>query len=391
MVQSKGTPTFKKRLVLGSIAMIGAVIRVFSRARGGLRPDSVRKILLLELWGVGDVVLSTPALVSLREIFPKASITVLAKPYAADILKNSPCVDEIIPFNFPWTRLHGKYDLRKWEFGRLFRLVADLRRRRFDLALDVRGDARSNLLMLLSGASSRLGYGAFTGDWMLTHEVARDLEARHRVDEWRAVIRYIDPKAQFRPPTLWVKQDEADAALLRSKACLKGGRILLGIHPGASNRFKKWAPDRFERLAGYLASTYGAQIVFFADPDGYGEDLKADGAKTVSGWPLRDVIALISSLDVFICNDGGPMHIAAALGVPTVAVFGPTLSSWFGPYGDAHRVVEKDVCRHKPCWDYCRFDSPECLDAVAFEDVAQTVDGILKSLKKYHDTPSQKY
>ena len=382
MVQSAGTPPFKKRLVLKSIAMIGAVVRIFLRARGGIGSDSVRKILLLELWGVGDVVLSTPALVSLRKIFPRASITVLAKPYAADILKYSPCVDEIIPFNFPWTRLHGKYDLRKWEFGRIFRLVSDLRRRSFDLALDVRGDARSNLLMLLSGASSRVGYGAFKDDWMLTNEVERDHDARHRVDEWRSIIRHIDPNAECLTPTLWVSQDEADAALLRSKAGLKGGRILVGIHPGASNRFKKWAPDRFEKLARYLASTYGAQIVFFADPDGYGGDLKADGAKTVSGWPLRDVVALIRSLDVFICNDGGPMHIAAALGVPTIAVFGPTLSSWFGPYGDAHRVVEKDVCRHKPCWDYCRFDSPECLDAVAFEDVALMADELLKGSKK---------
>ncbi len=382
----RGGSTFsKKRALMKALGLSGRLISPLRARRQA--PAEARNILLMELWGIGDVVLSTPAIIALKKIYPGSRLVYLGKPHAADVLKGCPHVDEFIPFDLPWTRLHGKYNILKWDRRALFRLIRTLRAKRFDLAIDVRGDIRSNLIMRLSGALSRVGYGAFDGDYTLTHEVERSIGIGpcHRVDEWHGIIRYLSPGAELPSPRLWVSDIEAQAALRRAGLKGKGGAIV-GIHPGASNRSKKWGLEKYERLGRYLHEKYGARVVFFPDPDGYGSGLKTPGSITVAGWPLREMMSLIKRCDVFLCNDGGPMHIAAALGVPTAAVFGPTLSSWFRPFGDGNIVVEKDVCEYKPCWDYCRFERPACLEAVSFEDVISKAGELLS---KALDRPAQ--
>lgn len=376
MRQANGA-ALKKKALMKALEVSGRFISPLRQRKAPLK--RARNILLMELWGIGDVVLSTPAITALKNIYPGSRLAYLGKPHAAEVLKNCTHVDEFITFDIPWTRLHGKYNVLKWDCRGLLRLISTLRSRRFDLAVDVRGDIRSNIIMRLSGASARVGYGAFKGDYTLTHEVERLPGPCHRVDEWHGIIRYLGgPDAELPSPCLWVSDIEAQAAF--RKAGLKGkAGLVAGIHPGASNRSKKWGLPKYEMLGRYLHEKHGARVIYFTDPDGYGSGLKTPGSITVANWSLREAAALIRCCGVFFCNDGGPMHIAAALGVPTVAVFGPTLSSWFGPFGGGNIVVEKDVCVHKPCSDYCRFDSPACLEAVSFEDVVSAAEKLLSN------------
>ncbi len=350
-----------------------------------LKKKDVKNILLLELWGIGDVVLATSAIIALKEIFPDARLTVLAKPYAREVLKHCPYIDSVITFNFPWTKLHGKYNLLSWNYREMFFLFNRLRGNFFDLVIDVRNDPRSNLVMFLAGAKQRIGYGGRGGGFLLTHDVpSENNKSLHRVEEWLKLLRYCDEAVNVANPTLWLAKAEVEAAWRNLEAAgvdRYGDGLIMGIHVGASNPSKKWPLDRFQQLGEDLMSKLGVKVIFFTDPDGYGKDIKVDDAVMAESGSLRELMGLIRCCDVFVCNDGGPMHIAAALDVPTVAVFGPTLSFWFGPYGDNHRVVEKDVCRYKPCSDYCRYDQPRCLYEIGIKDVLQPVEELLVSIR----------
>ncbi len=127
-----------------------------------------KKILVLELWGIGDVVLSTGALRQLKKNFQGAEIVLLAKEHAREILFNNWDVDRVITFNFPWTRFKGKYILWAWDWLGLIKLIRQLRRERFDLVIDARGDIRNNFLSFVIGGRKRVGYDWTGGGFFLT-------------------------------------------------------------------------------------------------------------------------------------------------------------------------------------------------------------------------------
>lgn len=372
---SRVKPSFGKKALLMTAGLAGRLLGKGGANGGRPGPGHVGKILVLELWGIGDVVLATTAMAALRRTYPNARLAVLAKPHAAEILRNCPYVDEFIPYEFPWTRLHGKYNPLHWKPAGLLGVFKRLRSEGFDMAIDVRADIRSNLVMLLSGARTRVGYGAFDNDFMLTDIVPSGGSALHRVDEWIRLIRHVGYEAGNPAPELWLAEPELEEARETLEGLGVGrGEFKAGIHVGASNPSKKWPLERFEELAKRLVERFKIRPVFFIDPDGYGSGVGVKGAVVVKGLSLRKLMALIGCCDIFICNDGGPMHIAAALGVPVFAIFGPTVSSWFGPYGEKHTVIAKDVCEFKPCSDYCRFSGPECLYAISLEEAASVIE-----------------
>ncbi|MDP9200792.1 MAG: glycosyltransferase family 9 protein, partial [Gemmatimonadota bacterium] len=152
------------------------------------RNTNLKRILVIEPWNIGDVVLATPMLRALRKRYPGAEISLLAKPHARDLLYSSGLVDEIVVYDLPWTAQKNKYPLAPSAMKGMRKLVHRLRERHFDVTLDSRMDIRSNLLAALTGAPHRIGYDIGGGGWLLTDVLPSERDDFHKIDDWLALL-----------------------------------------------------------------------------------------------------------------------------------------------------------------------------------------------------------
>lgn len=328
---------------------VSLVPRVIWRPR---RDDGkgIRKILVIEMWLIGDVVLVTPLLRGLRARFPDARISLLAKPHAEDLLLHSGLVDEVIPFDFPWTANEGKYRPSRYDRREIASLLRRLRREEFDLTIDCRMDGRSNIVSFATGAPRRIGYDFGGASYLLTHALPASPDDHHKVDDWLALLKPIDDggwgekvRAETltaRPASLLIVTAHEKAEARRRLVALGvlDDDIVVGIHPGASNQRRRWPLDDFAWVAGSLARKSIVPLVF-VDPEGYGEKMPIEPRACFLSTTLRELMATLTHCDVLICNDSGPMHIADALGVPVVGVFTTGNPVWTGPYGENQLTV----------------------------------------------------
>lgn len=367
--------TGKKQAMLAMFdALAGPMSSVFLREnRDGTHP--VRKILVVELWHIGDVVLTTPLLQSLRAMYPDAKITLLAKQHACELLASSDLVDEIVTFDFPWTAMSDKYDPSRYDKVAIRELVRRLKTEEFDLCLDCRMDLRSNVLTRSIGAKRRVGYDFGGGGFLLTDAVAAPSADQHKVDDWMALLEPLRPDAPGRidevpAPTLVVTDTErGDARKLLESYDIGADDLLVAIHPGGSHAAKRWSVDNFTVVGRTLAERHGARLIVFVDPEGSGSDMQLGQNAAFVRTSIREMMALFTQCDLVLCNDSGPMHIAAALGVPVVAVFRTGNPKAYGPRGLNHAVVGKGAP-----WG--------STTDVAVEDVLEAVESTLVARSK---------
>ena len=302
----------------------------------------VRRILVVELWNIGDVVLLLPFLTQLREMFPRASVTLLARPHARILLDGSGLVDEFIDDEEPadnWLSLNPF--LGGWRD--LWRLRRRLRARNFDLAFQCRLHVREHVILAMSGARRRIGYAFGEGDRMLTDALEVGDPHRHKAEDWLRLLRVVGGEVNDAARSLPVSADERDAASLwLARNHVPETDTIVGIHPGASMPEKRWPLERFMEAARVLSSRPGVSVIAFQDPEGYGSELSAIPGVTPARTSLRELVALIGQCDLLVCNDSGPMHIAGGVGTPAVAVFGNGVARWFAPVGNGHELVSGD-------------------------------------------------
>jgi heptosyltransferase-2 len=340
-----------------------------------------KKILLVELWGIGDLVLMSSIVNDLRRKFPTARMSLLSKPEGRELFEESGIFDAFIEFHFPWTTFTRKYRLWNWDWRGLVRTARRLREERFDLALTVRGDFREHILFFLTGIRRRVGYGVKGGGFFLTDHLHCDYRNTHRIDAWTAIANHVGTQVRDPHPSLSVSRDaeERVAKFLRDSA-IGDKDLVVGIHPGAGVKVRRWPLERFATLAEYIRDEYHAKIVVLIEPGGYGEQLPMRGEFARAKVPLKELVALTKRLDMLICNEAGPMHVAVALNIPVVAIFGAGTPVWFGPRGKGHEVVMRERVACRPCADYCRFKDPFCITSVSVNDVQRRVDKTLKEL-----------
>jgi ADP-heptose:LPS heptosyltransferase len=333
--------TRRKKLLLKVFDTVAKPIA--SVAMREKRPaTSIDRILVLELWHMGDVVLCTSILQRLREMYPAARITLLAKEHARELLANSGLVDDIVAFDFPWTAMTAKYAPARYDRAAITSVVRELRARQFDLSLDCRMDLRSNVLTKAIGASRRIGYDFGGGGFLLTDALPAPPADQHKVDDWMGLLSPLVKTGQAvaPDPRLAVTDAErADAARLLASYDVAPEDIILGVHPGGSHEAKRWSPDLFAAAARELSARHGARALVFIDPDGCGSDMQAGHDAIFIRTSIREMMALLTRCRLLLCNDSGPMHIAAALGIPVVAVFQTGSPSAYGPRGLGHTVV----------------------------------------------------
>ena len=347
---------------------------------------SVDRILVVKLSDIGDVLTATPALRALRQSFPTARLEVLLPPHSAPILEDSPLVDKLIIFDkFRYDRLSEA--LRPKNLAAMFRLGLELRRRRYDHLILLHhlttrwGALKFAALALASGARERIGLDNGRG-WFLTEGVEdKGFGYKHEVEYALEVVGRLG--AETPDKRLEITISLTDEGRAREKLCLleEQGRLLVAIHPGTGGHLpaRRWPPARFARVAESLAKRHGAKIVLVGKA---GDDvaeveaqMEAEVLNLAGQTTLKELAAVLKRCALFIGADSGVMHLAAATGVPVVALFGPTNPAAWGPWGTDSVVVRAGLpC--SPC-SYVNFrlskgcPTRECMDAITPEMVLE--------------------
>jgi ADP-heptose:LPS heptosyltransferase len=347
------------------------------------RPGAPRSFLVVEPWGIGDVVLSTALLKALRANFPMARITLLAKAHARELLAESGLVDEIVAFDFPWTAFTGKLQPSRYVAREFQELLSRLRARDFDVSLDARRDIRSNVLTYLAGVRRRIGYDFGGGSHLLTDALPSGTQNEHKISDWLALLGPLGvERREGFTPSLTVTQSEKENARKRlGSARLSTERQIVGVHPGARHPVRRWNADRFATVIDRIVSDRGVQILLFEEKQGDSAEIAPSGPVRRIQSDLRGFMGLVTQCDLLLCSDSGPMHIASALGVPVTALFGPQRSEWYGPRGELDSVVQVNEMACRPCFDACIFATPHCMEGITTDAVAEAVIGQLDRIE----------
>jgi heptosyltransferase-3 len=340
------------------------------------------RILISRLKFIGDIVLTTPLLRSVRESFPGAHIAYLGERAGVSLLEGNPHLNEIIPFDFSRPGVTEQV-----------RVAMLLRRRTFDLALDLFGNPRSALLTFLSGAPVRVGPDRKGRGRLYTIRVRDDGRPKSAVEFHNQYLRAAGIHPTAVKPEIFLSDDEREGGR-RELAALLGVAVhelertpVIGIHPGASWPAKKWFVERFSELALRVRTQLGAFVVLTAGPkDGQTiEGMRAcslQALPVLAAPPLRLLAAVVAACAVYVSNDAGPMHIAAAVGTPTIGLFGPGEEEIWFPYdgADGHIALRKDVPCHPCHLDVCNRPGEgymECMRLLRADEVFVQVERLL--------------
>ena len=307
------------------------------------------KVLVIELWGVGDLALATPFLRAACERF---EVTLLAKPAALELQQRFWPRVRVEPFVMPWTSFRGKYKLWRWPWARLLGLQRKLSAECFDFGVSPRWDPRDHLLLKLLGVKRRLGFPRLGSGIFLTDPLPSPHPSEeHRYELWRVAGKTLGLEL---PP----RQEAGIPAHTRHK--------LVVVHSGAGQPAKIWPLENFRALVRRLREAgYVVQVLCDAAQRDWW--IQSDESCVTTPKSLGELTMLLEQAGAFIGNDSGPGHVAAISGVPTFTFFGPSLPQAFAPIHPMSEWIEGGACPYKPCKDYCRFPSPRCLENTTLE------------------------
>ena len=346
--------------------------------------DFMERIVVRTANWIGDAVMSLPALEALKRLFPGAEISVLVKPHIAPIFEDNPAVSEIV--------IYDSLGAHNGLNGRM-RLAGELRARDFDCAVLFQNAFEAALIAFLAKIPRRVGYARDLRSVFLTDpiEVTAEIKKQHQAQYYLNIIRTFGAVEVDNPlPVIRITgDDEQRASELLSSLALAEGTPIIGASPGASyGPAKRWAPKNFAFVLEEFSKRSGAVPLIFGSKDDveFAEELsKGLGVKhhnLVGKTDLREFMALTRRLELFITNDSGPMHIAAALGTPTLAIFGSTSDVLTGPLGPKVEVVREEIAC-APCFErVCPDGHYECLTSVDPERVLNVALSFVDADKK---------
>jgi len=380
--------------------------------------NNVRRLLIIRLSSIGDVVHAIPISAALAEGFPRLEITWLVEEMSAPIVLDNPYLHEVIVIpRSRWKRARARSPRIWLEFAAFAR---DLRRRDFDVSLDLHGHAKSGLMAFLAGAPHRLGWSNLRdGASLASKALPRREKSFHRVDQFLDVAWHLGaPTEPVRFPIVIPDDAHKEADSLLSRVGIDSRRPYAVLNPATGDLARRWGERPFGRLACRLASEWGIPsvligsskdsaaceaVINYARGDApVGASLPANLAGATG---LKVLAAVIEKCCVHVCGDTGSAHIAAALGRPVVGIYGPTDPEHAGPWGQGANVLSgRDHCSSDCPVRYCSarsanrlpaardladrssgaIDAPEagvamapCLRSISVDDVLSKVGSIL--------------
>lgn len=365
-----------------------------------------KKILIRSTNWIGDAVMTTPAVHTIRENFPKAEITMLAVPWVADIFRLSPDVDQVL--------VYDKKDLYPGRIKGVLRLAKHLRQYRFDATILLQNAFEAAFIAWLAGIPLRAGYKRDGRGLFLTHgvDLTPEIRARHQVHYYQMLLAGLglDPGPdRLRLPlsaelTAWARgyieclkgqgpfsSEEGKALPDRRVSPEVSGTIpVIGFNPGAAyGPAKRWPAEKFGQLADLIAHQHGESgclILVFGtrDDTGAARTIKEFSVRTpchvvdmTAKTTLQQVMALIHCCNVFVTNDSGLMHVAAGLDTPTVAIFGSTDHIATGPFSARAVVIRKEMACSPCLQSECPRNHLDCLEKISSEEIYAEVEKAL--------------
>lgn len=363
----------------------------------------VNKILVISIQGTGDLLLTTPLLHRLKRIFPQAKLSILTYKSREQILSNNPDVDEIIIFDPRYQR-------------NIFKTLAflfKLRQKYFDLSICAYPSGlRSGFISYLTGANLRAGqdFRMFKKYPWLFNVKAEIEEIKHAVEMNLDLLRAlgVDTEDIAKEPILNLSRDDREFAskFLKDNG-VSSSDTVIAIHAGVSKynmKYKSWPKERFAKVADILIGQFQKKVLFIGGKDEVNLVneiaglMKNKALNVVGKYDLMQAAALIQRCNLLICNNSGPMHIAAALKIPTVSIPGPVDSRIHGPWGGNHIVLQSKLdCA--PCYYpfyrdtleetklrnrwigkkfICKTGDYRCFTSISVEDVLEAAKTILK-------------
>jgi lipopolysaccharide heptosyltransferase II len=339
------------------------------KGRQRLDPSQIKKILLIRLRRIGDVIMTTPSITALRMAFPETFISYIVEEPYRELVEGNPSLDKVIVLK------------KKQRIKDFFKLSRQIRKENYDVVLDFHGGPRAFLITLLSGAKLKLGYRIKYKHFIYDIKLPRAAKSGHihSVENHLNLIKALGVNVESIPP-LYIPQagkDEFEKIEKFIKENWLEGKKIITIHISAGNEFRNWGADNIVKLSGLLGQLPGIQIVLI----GASEDKRAEEEileksrirplSLVGKLNLREVRELISRSALFVGPDSGPMHVAASTPTPIVALFGPNLSAYFSPWQAKSLLIEKDFdCR--PCKQRrCIYKDFRCLRSITPEEVYQ--------------------
>ena len=369
-------------------------------------------ILIVKLSAVGDVIHTLPSLAALRRCYPDADISWVVEEAAADLLTGNTDLNRVIVSG-------RKRWIRELRLGRIaaplremLAFFKEIRRRPYDLVIDFHGLLKSAAIVLLSGGRRKLGYDSLQeGSGLFYNEKIPEQMGKHAVDRYLDFVRYLagDPDGRNAaclkgPPVFSIAVGETEqrriAALLdehkeilnvadnRGGGTQAGGRRepqtgkpFIAVNPVALWETKLWEDEKFAELCDHIRQELGIGIILTGSDAGPLErirgQMKTEAVNLGGRTTLRELACLYSQATLLVTTDSGPMHLAAAMGTPVVALFGPTNPARTGPYGPGHRVIRRALscapCLRKRC------DNPRCMTEISVKEVFDELKKVLRT------------
>ncbi|MCK5241783.1 glycosyltransferase family 9 protein, partial [bacterium] len=357
---------------------------------------NIQRILVVKLCCIGDILFTTPLLRALQEAFPRAKITYMVCSWCRELAAADPRVQDVIEFN--------AYDKVTWleKLRRTRRVIQEIKARNIDLALVLHRTPLAGILAAMAGVPVRIGFNWQGGGFAHTHPVPFR-ETKHEIDRHLDCLEPLDihtkdiaPKLQP-PPTA----SAAATAFLNQQGYPEGKAAPLiavfpagGVNPGTRMVTKRWSVQGFQAVCGKLVKNYGARILLIGNQDdvAVGDELVAKQSwseaviRSEGKTSLLLLAALLQKCVLFVGGDSGPLHIADAVGIPTVSIFGPTDPALLAPRGEQHRTIHKSLpCA--PCYNpvtvkrknvtVCQEKHLICMETISSTEVMQAVDELM--------------
>ena len=381
-----GLNVSKRHQIFRTLAHRAVAIRLLTLANaameGANEKQKMKHILIIKPSALGDIVLALPALASLRASLPGAKISWFIRPEYAPLLDGVDGIDEVILFD---RKLLGKWWCNPKAFAALIRLVGRLRRTKFDLVIDLQGLLRTALFAWLTRCKKRFGMDISRefATLFYTHKIAHDAESIHVIDYYQKVVSAAGASIKAYEFNLTPRNEAIDnVESLLTEHDISSNRYAVFV-PGSTHPSKCWSVENFAALADKITSKFDLSIIAvgtIAEKPLVRKLMSASNVQITDFAGLTDIpqlIALLSGAKVVVSNDTGPGHIAAALGVPVVLIFGATNPARIRPYARRNAVAAVEPDKRG-----CEIESSDpryTIDAVTVEHVLEKVTCQLRS------------
>ncbi len=355
------------------------------------------RILIINPFGIGDVIFSTPLVQVLRETYPDSFIGYLCNKRSYEVLKTNPNLNKFFvyekdDYRAVWEQSRAKY------LKMLLTFLGSIRKERFDIVVDLSLGSQYSLISAFLGIKRRVGFNYRDRGRFLTNKIDIDgFNEKHVIEYYSDMLKLfgIDQNEFSRSPKVYLTgQDTVWAGEFLKTNGIKEGELLIGVIPGcgaswgADANHRRWDRKGFAKICDGLAERYGAKVVLLGDPheveicDEIQGMLTHKAIMACGKTNLRNFLGLINRCGLVITNDGGPLHMAVGLGIKTVSIFGPVDDKTYGPYplSSDHIVVSRHDMACRPCYKKFKHnvcEGKECLSGIKPEEILAAADRLL--------------